>query len=87
MDKAQYVKSAPNIDTTHTCHWPGCSVQVKPAMWGCQTHWFKLPKRLRSMIFSTFRPGQELDKNLSRDYVKAAQIVQNWIRENYGDRK
>lgn len=66
----------------HTCHWPGCTRQVPPAMWGCKPHWFRLPRHLRDAIWRTFRPGQEVDQTPSRDYVAAAREVQDWIREH-----
>lgn len=55
--KADYVRSQ-GQSRTHHCHWPGCEKQVPPAMWGCKTHWFKLPANLRAMVWSTYRPGQ-----------------------------
>lgn len=67
---------------SHTCHWPGCKVKVAPALWGCGRHWFKLPARLRNLIWKTYRPGQEQDKKPSPEYVEAAQQVQAWIAEN-----
>lgn len=66
----------------HTCHWPGCTRQVPPAMWGCKPHWFKLPKKLRDRIWDTYRPGQERDMDPSDDYIEAAIAVERWIREN-----
>lgn len=65
---------------SHTCHWPGCKREVPPKMWGCRPHWFKLPKDLRDLIWATYRPGQEIDKNPSEDYLSAADAVQDWIR-------
>lgn len=66
--------------STHTCHWPGCSASVPPAMWGCRSHWFRLPKELRDLIWSTYKPGQEVSKDPSLEYVAAAEMVQDWIR-------
>ena len=62
----------------HTCHWPGCDVEVPPKMWGCKKHWFTLPKILRDAIWRTYRPGQEVDKNPSEDYLHEADRVQLW---------
>jgi hypothetical protein len=42
MGKADYVLSQRQT-RAHTCHWPGCGKQVKPALWGCMKHWFMLP--------------------------------------------
>lgn len=78
--KAQYVLRQKQT-RYHTCHWPGCNKQVPPAMWGCSTHWFKLPKRLRDRIWATYRPGQEKDMSPSDAYMDAARDVQAWIAE------
>lgn len=63
----------------HTCHWPGCTKQVPPAMWGCKPHWFRLPVDLRGRIWRAYRPGQERDLRPSADYIAAARAVQDWI--------
>lgn len=71
---------------SHTCHWPGCTLQVRPAMWGCREHWFRLPKRLRDRIWNAYRPGQEEDGRPSDDYIAAAREVRDWIAANGGGR-
>ena len=67
---------------SHTCHWPGCSREVPPKMWGCAKHWFKLPLHLRNEIWRTYRPGQEITKTPADDYIMAARAVQDWIKAN-----
>lgn len=69
---------------SHTCHWPNCNVPVPPAMWGCKRHWFTLPKPLRDRIWATYKPGQEISKTPSSEYLDAAAAVQSWIREYLG---
>lgn len=76
--KVAYVKRARQT-RDHECHWPGCKKQVKPAVWGCYTHWMRLPKYLRDKIWDTFRPGQETNWTPSREYVAVAKEVQLWI--------
>ena len=66
----------------HTCHWLSCNVAVPPRLWGCKTHWFMLPPQLRSRIQAAYHPGQEIDKKPSREYLDAAQAVQDWIRQH-----
>ena len=78
MSKADYVRAARQT-RLHTCHWPGCKKQVPPAMWGCRTHWFRLPAALRARIWKTYRPGQEEDLRVSGEYIDAAEAVQAWI--------
>jgi hypothetical protein len=63
----------------HTCHWVGCTVEVPPSMWGCKSHWFKLPKHLRERIWATYRKGQEVDKTPSKAYIESALAVRAWI--------
>lgn len=81
MNKADYVKRQGQT-RAHHCHWPGCSAQVPPAMWGCGKHWFKLPKALRDRIWRAYVPGQEVDMTPSDEYLKVADDVQRWIREH-----
>ena len=82
MSKADYVRSQPQT-RDHHCHWPGCDKQVPPAMWGCKTHWFKLPAILRARIWRTYQPGQEVSLTPSPGYLSVATDVQKWIRETY----
>jgi hypothetical protein len=72
----------------HTCHWTGCSKEVPPAMWGCKTHWYRLPKWIRDRIWATYKPGQEITKTPSRAYAFTASMAQKWIElaEKYGDK-
>lgn len=77
--KGEYVLSQSQT-RRHACHWPGCVAQVPPALWGCRSHWFKLPKRLRDKIWAAFKPGQEKSMTPSRAYLEAAKEVQEWIQ-------
>lgn len=81
--KADYVRSESRKGAgDHHCHWPNCDKPVPPAMWGCKQHWFKLPLSLRSKIWRTYRPGQEITKTPSPEYIAVAREVQDWITEN-----
>lgn len=80
MSKADYVRSAPHV-AGHICHWPGCGREVPPAMWGCKTHWFRLPARLRAKVWRAYRPGQEVTKDPSAEYLAVAHEVQAWIAQ------
>lgn len=77
-EKREHVRKAKQT-RDHECHWPDCKEQVKPAFWGCRRHWFMLPKRLRDRIWATYKPGQEITMTPSVAYLKAAQLVQDWI--------
>jgi len=76
--KVAHVKRAGQT-RDHECHWPGCTKQTPPAMWGCKAHWFALPAAMRARIWLTYRPGQEIDGRPSREYLDAATDVQAWI--------
>jgi hypothetical protein len=82
--KANYVRRQ-GQDRNHTCHWPGCEKQVPPAMWGCKSHWFKLPKRLRDAIWDEYVPGQERRMDPSDGYLTVAREVQDWIAAYEGN--
>lgn len=79
-DKVNYVKSQGQT-RNHHCHWPGCTHQVPPAMWGCLAHWRKLPKRFRDRIWETYRPGQEKTLTPSREYLDVALEIREWINQ------
>jgi hypothetical protein len=79
--KTAHVKAAEFV-AGHTCHWPGCTKEVKPAYWGCLNHWYKLPAALRRKIWLAYRPGQEDTKDPSPQYIAVAKEAQEWIAQN-----
>lgn len=56
----------------HTCHAQRCDVDVEPAMFMCQPHWFMVPPPLREGIKGSYRPAQEVDKQPSSEYLAIA---------------
>jgi hypothetical protein len=67
---------------SHTCHWPGCPAEVDPRLFACRKHWFAIPKPLRDAIWREYRPGQEITKDPSREYVEVARQVREWIERH-----
>lgn len=65
----------------HTCHATGCTVAVPPKMFMCRSHWFALPKALRDAIWRTYRPGQEIRKDPSPEYLDAAREAIAYLLE------
>ena len=59
----------------HTCHAPGCNRSVPAKMWGCPTHWFALPVKIRNAIWREYRPGQENDKQPSLRYLAVQRLA------------
>jgi hypothetical protein len=80
-EKVEHVRRA-HQDRRHTCHWPQCEQQVPPAMWGCRTHWYRLPKNVRDAIWQSYEPGQEQRMDPSEAYVVAARAAEDWIKAN-----
>ncbi len=80
MNKYDHVRNARQT-RSHTCHWPGCTEQVKPAVWGCRTHWYRLPIDLRNKVWRAYRAGQEETMTPSAEYVAVAREVQEYIRK------
>jgi hypothetical protein len=59
----------------HTCHAPGCTLQVPARMFACRTHWFALPQKIRNAIWREYRDGQEVDKKPSLRYLAVQQLA------------
>lgn len=55
--------------TTHICHAMGCNTPVPPRLWGCRRHWYMLPNSIRRKIWAHYRPGQEIDKKPTVEYL------------------
>lgn len=66
------------MSQSHKCHWPGCRQEVAPKYWGCYRHWSMLPKGIQGWIWSAYRPGQEITKNPSDEYIKAASAAKRY---------
>jgi len=65
----------------HTCHHPKCNIPVPPKMLACRKHWYVLPQALRKQVWATYRPGQEIDKQPSHEYMDTiAQVQAYWKR-------
>lgn len=80
-DKRRHVASA-RQSRPHTCHWPGCTRQVPPALWGCSFHWFRLPAVLRAKVWGAYRIGQEETMTSSDEYLSVMVEVERWIAEH-----
>lgn len=72
---------AKTTQPAHTCHWPGCTQNVPPRMWGCRQHWFTLPGELRSRIWAAYVPGQEITKTPSEAYLAVAREADVYARD------
>jgi len=54
---------------THTCHAEGCSKACPPKHLMCGRHWAMVPQPQKNEIWRHYRPGQEVDKRPSPEYL------------------
>jgi len=59
----------------HTCHAEGCAKRVPPRFLMCAPHWYMVPNELQAEVYRHYRPGQEIDKQPSPEYLQAARAV------------
>jgi hypothetical protein len=59
----------------HECHATGCSAAVPPKMLMCRKHWFMVPRGVQAQVWATYRPGQEVTKDPSDEYMKAYRLA------------
>ena len=62
-------------------------MEVPASMWGCRTHWFKLPEKIRMNIWRHYNKGQEITKRPSMEYIVAANAAQDWIAQQPQEEK
>jgi len=60
---------------THTCHAEGCNKAVPPKFLMCGKHWAMVPLTQQREIWRHYRPGQEIDKRPSADYLRVMKIA------------
>ena len=68
----------------HRCHARACKAPVPPKMFMCKQHWYMLPKDTRDAVWANYRPGQEVDKSPSMDYLNVAMGAIAWLAEKEG---
>lgn len=58
---------------SHTCHAEGCSKVVPPKLLMCLRHWRMVPRDLQQAVWALYRPGQEIDKRPTMEYLEVMQ--------------
>lgn len=59
----------------HTCHALGCGRECPPRHLMCPMHWGMVPPEIGRLIYAAYRPGQEVDKRPSAEWIKAANLA------------
>lgn len=57
----------------HLCHAKGCTIPVPPKMLMCKRHWYMVPINIQRKVWLHYRPGQEIDKRPTREYLEVMQ--------------
>lgn len=70
--------------TQHLCHAVDCNERVPPNLLMCARHWYLVPQSLRTIVWRTYRPGQETDKAPTQDYLDAARAAINFVAQKEG---
>lgn len=65
----------------HFCHAVNCTKIVAPKMLMCFQHWRMVPKPLQQAVWAHYRPGQEVDKRPTSDYLDAANAAIKAVAE------
>jgi hypothetical protein len=50
----------------------------------CLHHWRKVPKNLQTLVWRYYRPGQEIDKRPSLEYLAVQRIAVAWVASDEG---
>lgn len=59
----------------HTCHAKGCTRVIPPKLLMCLKHWRMVPRDLQRAVWATYRPGQEIDKRPTKEYLEIARAA------------
>ena len=73
MSKADYVRSQARLghNGKHVCHADRCTKAIAPAFLMCPMHWRMVPAEIQRRIWLLYRPGQEVDKRPTGQYMTA----------------
>lgn len=72
------------MDHEHRCHALRCNTPVPELYLMCRRHWFMVPMDLRAAVLALYRPGQEVRKDPSEEYVNAAWAAVQAVADKEG---
>jgi len=78
---------APNPHNFQECNAIKCTEKVRKNAFMCNAHWFKLPDRLRALMFKASRGrsiNSELPKEVTKEYCIAASKCIRYIAQDEG---
>ena len=65
----------------HCCHAYACPVVVPAKMLMCLKHWRMVPQSTQRLVWKHYRPGQEVDKRPSKEYLEVTALAIRQVRE------
>jgi hypothetical protein len=65
----------------HQCHALRCKTPVPPKLFMCRDHWYMVPKSKRDRLWALYRPGQEITKDPSPEYLEHAMACVRIVAE------
>lgn len=71
----------------HYCHVKGCQKQVAPKFLMCAPHWRLVPQALKRDVWRLYRPGQEVTKDPTREYLEAAEAACKYVENLFRKHK
>lgn len=80
-------RQARERELAHTCHIPGCTVEVPPKMLMCRSHWARVPRHLQRDVRRTFNPRQCVagtDVSPTEEWHQAADAAIDYVLELEG---
>ncbi len=66
----------------HKCHARDCGVAVPPEMLMCRRHWRMVPRKVQLAVWRHFRPGQEVEKDPSEAWHRAADAAIGFVAKS-----
>jgi hypothetical protein len=63
----------------HHCHAKDCHTNVPPKMLMCLKHWRMVPKALQEDVWDAYEEGQEIRKDPTTAYLRAARAAINAV--------
>lgn len=75
------------MPVAHKCHACECEVEVPPNKLFCSVHWRLTPTRLQRQIYRYYRPGQEILKNPTFQYLMTMQLCIAYVAKHEGKDK
>ena len=63
----------------HECHAIECHTPVPPSRLMCLKHWRMVPRAIQKRVWAEYRPGQEVDKQPTTEYLRIMQMAINAV--------